>query len=326
MAEDELKPVYLMSGSDRPKIQRALARLKMRFGTENVEVLAADAASGDDAVSALNALGLFAGGAGGGRLVLVEGVERWKKEDADAVAAYVADPVPGAVLALVAEEAPKSSALAAAVAKAGQVLTYEAPKPRDLPAWVRSHLERLEAKIDADAARALVEIVGDDLGTLAAEADKLAAWAAGEPIERRHVEALAIPSQEAPTWALTDAWGSRDIAQVLAACEAELERDVEPFLVAARLAAQVGLVRTVQALAEEGLGARDIAKRVKKHEFRVRKALAHAERYTREELEDAVIRLADLDAALKGASRLAGELELQRTLIEITRPAEPARA
>ena len=37
-----------------------------------------------------------------------------------------------------------------------------------------------------------------------------------------------------------------------------------------------------------------------------------------------VVRLADLDLALKGGSKLPGELEFARALIEITRPAEPA--
>jgi DNA polymerase-3 subunit delta len=322
VADDPLKSAYLLTGSDRPKVVRALARLKARFGDENVEVLSAEAASGEEAVSALNALGLFAGG--GGRLVVVESVERWKKDDIQAVAAYLTDPVAGAVLALVAHEPPKSPVLAEIVAKSGQILSYDAPRPSDLPAWVRSHLERHGAKIEGDAARVLVEIVGDDLGVLASEAEKLAAWAGGETIERRDVEALAVPAGEAPAWALTDAWGGRDVAQVLAACESELERGAEPFLIAARLAAQVGLARSVQTLAEEGLGGREIAKRLKKHEFRVRKALAHAERYSRDELDEAVVRLAELDAALKGASRLAGELELERTLVAITRAVEPA--
>jgi hypothetical protein len=58
----------------------------------------------------------------------------------------------------------------------------------------------------------------------------------------------------------------------------------------------------------------------------VRKALGHAERYSRDELDEAVIRLAVLDAALKGASRLSAELELERALVEVTRVSEPARA
>ena len=70
---------------------------------------------------------------------------------------------------------------------------------------------------------------------------------------------------------------------------------------------------------------RDVAKRLRKHEFRIRKALGHAENYSVEELDDAVIRLANLDASLKGASRLAAELELERALVELTSPAGSPR-
>src|SRR5262245_5262702 len=112
MANDDLRPVYLMVGTDRPKIRRALVRLRGRFPDEGVELLSADTATGADAVAACNSLGLF--GASGATLVVVEGVERWKADDADAVAAYLADPSPDSVLALVADGALKQAALVAA--------------------------------------------------------------------------------------------------------------------------------------------------------------------------------------------------------------------
>jgi DNA polymerase-3 subunit delta len=319
VSAEPLLPVYLVTGSDRPKVARALRRLRTRFGDESIEHLSADSASGADAVAACNALGLFAGD--GGRLVIVEGVERWRKADADAVAEYLADPVPGAVLALVAGEPPRSDALAKAVAVKGKVLTYDAPKPRDLPAWVRAQFEGLGGAIEPDAARALVEIVGDDLVALATEADKITTWAGGRPVSRTDVEALATPAREAAAWAMTDAWGDRDGATLLATAEAELERR-DPFLISVRLAGHVTLVRAVKLLAEEGLGVRDIAKRVKLHEFRVRKALGHADRYSQEELDAAVVRLAALDAAIKGASRLSGAYELTRALADLKDPAK----
>jgi DNA polymerase III subunit delta len=324
VSAEPLLPVYLLTGNDRPKIVRALRRLRARFGDESVEQLTGDAASGADAVAACNALGLFAAGAGG-RLVVVEGVERWRKADVEAITAYLADPVPGAVLALVANEALRSDALGKAVAGVGQLLTFDAPKPRDLPGWVRAQFEARGATIDADAARALVEIVGDDLAALATEADKIATWAAGGPLQRDDIEALATPAREATAWALTDAWGERDLPTLLAACEAELERR-DPFGVSTRLASHVGLVRSVQLLAAEDLPTREIAKRLNLHEFRVKKALGHAKHYAEDELDAAVVRLAALDAAIKGASRLSGELVLTRTLIEVTRAPGPAPA
>jgi DNA polymerase III subunit delta len=297
--------------------------LRARFGQEGVDTLSAESTSGEDAVAALNALGLF----GAGRLVVVESAERWKKADIQTIHGYLATPAPGAVLALVTDEAPRDSSLADAVSSAGEVLRYDVPKPKDPSVWVRGEFDRLGAQATDDAARRLVEVVGDDVSVLAVEVEKLAMWAAGEQIGPAEIDLLAVPAPgETPMWALSDAWGSRDVAGVLAACEGELASGVEPFLIAVRLAAQVTFVRSVQALGAEGLGAREIASRLKKHEFRVRKALGHAERYSREELDGAVIRLAELDAALKGASRLSAELELERAFVEVTRAPEPARS
>jgi len=323
MADDELRPVYLLLGSDRPKITRALARLRARFGPEGVETLAASSASAEDVVAALNSLGLV----GSGRLVVVEGVEAWKKADTEALGAYLAGPAPGAVVALAVAEPLKDSGLAALVRKHGEILEYDIPKPKDPSVWVRSEFRRLGVQADDEAARRLVDIVGDDVTILAAEVDKLATWAGAEPVGAPEVERLAVPAAaDAPSWVLSDAWGNRGVGDVLSACEADLDRGVEPFLIAVRLASQVALVRGTQALSSEGLGTKEIASRLKKHEFRVRKALAHAERHSREELDAAVVRLAELDAALKGASRLSAELELERALIDVTRAPEPAPA
>jgi DNA polymerase-3 subunit delta len=321
VSTDPLLPVYLLAGTDRPKHRRALTRLREHFGAESVELLSADTAGGDEAVAACNALGLFAGE--GGRLVVVNGVERWRKADVEAVAAYLAEPAPGTVLALVADEALKNPALLRVCEKHGQVLQYDVPKPANLHAWVRREFERRGAAADAEAARALVEICGEDVVALSGEVDKIVVWAGGEPITRRDVEELAAGGREAAAWALTDAWGSRNLPALLAACELALERK-EPFGLAVGLASHVGRVRAAQTLAEEGLRSKEVAARLKIKEYPARKALAHAEEYSRDELDAALVRLAELDAALKGASRLSAELELERTLVAITGPAERA--
>ncbi len=319
MSAEPLLPVYLLAGADRPKHVRALGRLRTRFGAESVEILAADSSSGDDAVGACNALGLFA--ADGGRLIVVHGVEQWRKADVDAVGAYLKQPAPGAVLVLVAQEALKSAAMTSLCEKHGQLLQFDVPRPANLHAWVRSEFERLGAKADAEAARALVEICGEDVIALSSEIDKIISWAGGEAIARRDVEELAVGAREAAAWALTDAWGARDLPSLLASCELALERK-EPFLLALGLATHVGRVRAAQALATEGLRTKDIASRLKMKEFPAKKALGHAENYSRDELDTALVRLAELDAALKGASRLSAQLELERALVAITRSEE----
>jgi DNA polymerase III delta subunit len=323
VAADDLQPIYLLTGSDRPKIVRALRRLRSRFPEESVDVLVSPPTTGEEAVAACNALGLFSDG---GRLVVVEGVESWRPPDVEAVEAYLGDASPGAVLALCAHATPKSGALAALVGKRGQVLSYDVPRPRSPSAWVAGEFKRLGLEVDADAARALVEIVGDDVLMLASEIEKIATWAAGRPVGVREIAALAVPAREVEAWAVTDAWGARDLPAAMAACEAALEQK-EPFSIAVGLASHVARVRAAQLLAEEGLGAREVAKRLGlRSEYPARKALAQSENYSREELDAAIVRLAELDAAIKGASRLAAELELERALVDVTRTRQATAA
>ena len=322
----ELKPAYLLVGSDRPKIARALARLRTRIGEQSTETLSARDATADDAVAACNALGLFGAG---GRLVIVENVERWKAGDVKAVAAYLASPAPETVLAL-AGDVKRDSPLGKAVAKRGDVLAYDVSK-RGLPRWVAEQFARVGAVADDEACRTLVELVGEDLEELATEVEKLATWAAGDRISARDVEALAVGRADTAIFALTDAWGRRDVAAALAACEALLERsdrprrDELPRLVGA-LAAHVARVQAARLLAAEGLRARDAAPRLKAHPFVAEKAFAQAANFSVDELRDAIVRLAQLDLALKGGSRVPGDLELQRALVEMTRPAPPRPA
>jgi len=235
MSSEPLRSVYLLNGSDRPKHLRALRRLRARFGPEAVEQLSADATSGADAVAACNALGLF-GGHEGGRLVIVEGVEGWRKADIEAVADYLRNPVEGAVLALYAEGALRGATLVGLVGKHGQVLDYNVPKSNNLHRWVAAEFKRLDINAEADAARALVEIVGEDSMALSNEILKLGAWAGEEPIGRADVERLAAPARESAAWALTDAWGARDLPTLLDACELAFENNKEPFLLAVSLA------------------------------------------------------------------------------------------
>jgi DNA polymerase-3 subunit delta len=326
MATD-LKPVYLITGGDRPKIQRALRRLRDRIGQDATELLSANEASGDDAVAACNSLGLLGGG---GRLVIVEEVDRWKAADAKAVAAYLASPAPDTVLALVAAELKKDSALAKACAKAGDVLVYDVPKRR-LSEWVTKQFADRKVAVDGDAARLLIEVVGEDPEELASEVDKIATWSGGEPVTTKEIELLAAGCAEIPGYELTDAWGRRDLAGALTACQTLLQRSGDPVsrtvpMLIGMLVAHVGRVRDCQMYAEEGLTAREAASRLKRHPFYVEKLFAQARNYGPDELREAVVRLAGLDHAVKGGSRLAVDLELERALIEITRPREAAAA
>jgi DNA polymerase-3 subunit delta len=292
-----------------------------------VELLSANETTGEEAVAACNAMGLLGGGR---RLVIVEDVDGWKAAEVKAIAAYLANPAPDTVLALVAGELKKDSALGKACAKAGDVLVYDVTRRR-LPEWVTKQFSDRGVEVDAEAARLLVEVVGEDPEALATEVDKIATWAAGERVAVREIEQLAAGCAEVPGYELTDAWGRRDLPAALTACQALLERSGDPVsrtvpALIGLLVGHVGRVRDCQMFAEEGLSAREAAGRLKRHPFYVEKLYAQARNYGPDELRAAVVRLAELDHAVKGGSRLAVDLELERALIDITRPREAAAA
>lgn len=320
----QLKPVYLIAGSDRPKVELAVRRLRTHFTADATELQLAAEVSGEDAVAACNALGLFGSG---GRLIVVDGVEAWKAADAKAIESYAKSPAPDTVLALVGGEMKADGALAKACAKTGDVLVYNAPKERDLPAWVAAQFQQLNTRADQAACRALVEIVGDDLQELSSEIDKLAQWAGGDPVTERDVQVLAAAVAETAAFEVTDAWGRRDVAAVLAAVEEILERSPkqrrdEVARLAATIAAHVDRIRQCRTWDAEGITAKDAATRMKRHPFYVQKLYAQARNFGEDELREATLRLAALDHAIKGGSRLPADLELERALIDLTQPAE----
>ena len=301
------------------------------MGEDATELLSALEMDGEEVVASCNALGLFVSER---RLVVVEHVENWKAAAAQAVVEYLKSPSPETVLALVGEGVRKDSPLGKAVAKTGELLVYDLPKRgtrADLPGWVGKQFAGLGIKVDSSTSRLLVDLVGDNLVELAGEIEKLAAWAKGEPIGEREVELLVAPRGEIPPFAMTDAWGRRDVAGVLEASERLLARaggparDSLPRIVGL-MTSHVTRVAECQSLAADGVSPREAADRLKKNRFYVEKLFEQAANFTADELRDAIVRLAELDLALKGGSRLAGELEFSRALIDLTRPREAAGA
>jgi DNA polymerase III subunit delta len=330
MAEPALEPVYLVAGSDRPKVATAVRRLRRHFVPESVERVAAQEASGADVVSLCNAGSLF----GDRRLVIVDDVDGhpnaegqlrggWRAGDVDAVIGYLKSPAPDVVLALVAHAMRRDSPLAKACSATGGLLVYDVAKRRVI-GWVSERFQEHGVVADPDACATLVQLVGDDFDRLASEIDKIATWADGEAVGVVEIEHLVAVSADTPVYAITDAWGQRDLGRALSATEAALERAGRPVpgtvaMIAAHLARQVGIVRRARLLEDSGASPKtamsDLGVR---HEFQARRAFEFSRNFSEAELDSALVRAAELDHSLKGGSRLHPDLELERALIDVT--------
>jgi DNA polymerase III delta subunit len=264
MAPEPLKPAYVIWGEDRATIDRAVARLVARVEREGgmpPDRVRADETPGEEVVALCEALS-FAGL----RLVIVEGADAWKAADAAPLLPYLEAPNAGTCLALVAASAltPK---LHAAVAALGGELRY-GPDPKakraDRAKWLAEHfrdeVRRAGGQVTPAIARSVVDRVVVDRPDarrggvapmeLAREAEKLAAYADGEPVGAEMVEALVPRHPDAKVYELADAIVGADAARTYDLLQdlATGEEPVAPILVQVQLANRFRTLALAQAL------------------------------------------------------------------------------
>src|SRR4051795_10504842 len=156
-----MKPAYLIAGTDEAKIARTRARLRERAEREGgpgaLELFqAGDGRRAPDVDALLNSLAAISLIASR-RYLLVDGVDAWGKADAERAAEALGQMPPETTLALVAHgKAP--AGLAKAVEKAGgEVLSFDAPREREMPKQLVADARELGFDLEPAAARLLVE-------------------------------------------------------------------------------------------------------------------------------------------------------------------------
>jgi DNA polymerase III subunit delta len=313
--QDDIRPAYLIAGSDWPKVDAAIARLRARFPEESVEQLSAAADDPIDVVGACNALGLFPGR----RLVLVRNAEALADEAVAALVEYLRAPAPETCLGLfgAAGFGPRHP-LVKAVEAVGEVRLFDAPERKQAAEWVVKRFAQAGSSCSPAVARRLVELAGDDVGDLALEADKLIAYCRGAAPAVDDVERLVVANPDIKPWDITDAWGRRDAAAVIALATADVERREDVGRVVAQLAQHVRRVHRAAVLIEAGAGQAEVAAELGLKPYPAQKLVAQARRFEPAELGRAVVRLAQLDLAVKGGSRVDSRFELELALAAIS--------
>jgi DNA polymerase III subunit delta len=204
------KPAYLIHGDDHGRIAERRARLRalaeQQSGAAGVELFEGDAGAPDAVAAALNAMTF----ALGRRFMIVDGVERWKERELDALQDALKAVPDDTTIAFFAREEGRTKAparLAEAVRRiGGDVAAEDSVKPWELPKWVIARAAEMQLKLASDAARALISHVGERQQRLLRELEKLALeLGPGAEVGIEEVLALTAPSAELRSWALADA-------------------------------------------------------------------------------------------------------------------------
>jgi DNA polymerase III subunit delta len=302
------KPAYLIHGDDHGRISERRARLRTiaekESGAQGLELYADDAATPDAVANALNAMTF----AIGRRFIIVDGVEKWKDKDLEPLQAALKDLPPDTTVAFFAREDGRVKAppkLHEAVTKAGGDISPEqSVKPWELPKWAIARAKEHGLELEPDAARALVQHVGERQQRLLREIEKLA-LGAHPSIDAAEIETLTAASAERKAWSLADALVAGDAqaaTRIYLTLRAQGER--VPGLLY-WMAQRVRLAHDVAQALEAGEPPAQLKRKLRMPSRAADRLIADARRNGAENLRAALEQIADLELASRGGGSAA---------------------
>jgi DNA polymerase-3 subunit delta len=324
-----LKPAYLIHGDDHGAVAERHARLHA-LARSGGDAAGVELPTGEDATPAGVARALatmtFALEQ---RVILVEGVERWKDAEVERdLLPAMRELPPDTTVALFAREEGRTKAPAAlhkaVKAAGGQIVAQTTVKPWELPKWVREQATRLGLALDQAAAKALVAQVGERQQRLLRELEKLelelapaavavAVAGASVPsqqplrVSAEQIEQRAAHSAERRAFALADALVAADTSAATLSY-LRLRRQGErisglTYLMASRLREALAVALRLQA----GESAAEIARGLRMPPRAAERFLADVARSEPERLRAALGTLADLELDTRGGAPLRSD-------------------
>jgi DNA polymerase III subunit delta len=318
------KPAYLIHGDDHGRIAERRARLRAlaeaESGAQGIELFEGDRSTPEQVAASINAMTF----ALGRRFIVVDGVERWKDKELEPLEATLEAIPEETTVAFFAREDNRAKAptrLHDAVRKAGgDVSAEQNVKPWELPKWVMARGRELGLQVGPDAARALIQHVGERQQRLLRELEKLAiATAPTGRIEIEEIEALSAPSAERRAWSLADAVVSGETALAIRtylALRSQGER--LPSLIY-WMAQRVRTAHDAALAVESGASTAQVKRGLRMPARAAERLIADAQRTGAPALRRALEQIADLELTSRGGgSGIASEDTAAAVAIERT--------
>jgi DNA polymerase III subunit delta len=301
-----MKAAYLIAGSDEAKIGAAVRRLRTRADAEGgagaLEVFEPQGGSGPDPdalIAGLAALSLTASR----RYLLADRVERWGAAQAGRVADALADVGPDTTVVLIARGKPPKKLVKAVDASGGEVLTYDAPRERDLPAHLVADARERGFELEPAAARLLVERMGTSTVRLANELARLQLWAGeGGEVGISDLEAMVADTSEEATWSLSDALVERRPDAAALAAERLVSQGEGVTGLVYAIASRLRQAQIAVSGLEAGGSPKQVASSLDMHPYAATMLVKRLRGASLDELRSAIATVSDLEVWCRGGS------------------------
>jgi DNA polymerase III subunit delta len=312
---DEMRPLYLIAGTDGSKIDATRGRLRARAegegGTAALEVFESSEGRGmpdhEALLAAIPAMSLM----DSRRYLLADGIERWRDRQLEPVLEALVELPPDLTLVLICRDKAPAKLVKAVKAVDGEVHEFEAPKAREMPRVLVGEAQRLGFRLEPAAARLLVERMGANPVRLRNELERLALWAGeGGAVALDDLEAMVADTSEAAVWSLSDALIEGDAAAALRIGERLIGQGENVTGLIYGLASRLRSACAAAAQLEEGIPPQQIEKSLRMHPYAAKQLVRRLQGTDLAALRTATETLADLELWCRGGADYGDELAL----------------
>jgi DNA polymerase III subunit delta len=307
-------PVVLLWGSDPFLLRDAALR---RFGETRAREIEGAEWSGSE-LADLSTPSLF----GEQRALLVTDCRDLTKEAWTEIGTYLAAPAPDAllVLTLTVGERSKPPAALTKLFKDRAGVEEVSVARKDLGKWVTARAAEKGHTMKADAAAALVEVVGEQPASLDAAIDQLGNAFPGEPLTKELVHAQFRGLGEQRMWDLCDRAFGKDLAGSIRSLSSLLESREEPLAILGVIASRLRDLLRVKAVPDSAPAAEVARAAGLRFDWQAGRYRDQARRFTMPDLVRIHEEVVEADRVMKSGA--PGEVVLSSLVSSVASSAE----
>lgn len=188
-----------------------------------------------------------------------------------------------------------------ALKKSGELLEFSAQDGDSLIKWIARRFDAWEKRISRSDAEYLITITGGLMNRMIPEIDKISAYAKDSVVTRADIDAVTEKVPDAVVFEMTDLLAAGDADGAMGKLtELLTDKNNVPIMLLAVVGQQLRRLYAAKVAAAEHLGVNDVMDLCGlRFDFIAQKLLQQARRFPLEVLEQAVVRCAEADYAMK---------------------------
>ncbi len=320
---DELSSIYLLHGEDTYLMDEFIKKFLDNFAEQklkdfNLNIIEEDENLVNKLLNSAKTLPFMAEK----RIIVVKSYDLFRKKfkDSNLILNLIEDFPESTIVLFVSYKKPKKNLkIYKRIKKSGEVLNFSALKYKKLDDWIAKQFKTRDYQINRSAIKLLEEAFNNNLQRLTSEIDKIITFV-GEKKEVSKNDVKLIISKdwlikETILFDFVDAIGQRKTDLALKLLESMMEEGRDAKQILGMIARQIRLMLQSKVLAEEGMRAEAIAKRLKQHPYPIKKCLRQSHNFSIESLELALEKLFESDCRLVTGSDQ--KLEMEFLVIEL---------